>query len=308
MDIVRIINQMVILFIIMVIGFICNRKEILTQNENKSFSKLVMNVAAPAMIIASVAEGSPFSDKSELFKTIFLFSIINGMFPFLAMLFCKMLRINSPDKQLYKFMIMFPNAGFMGFPVISAIFGEKALIYAAIFILPHNLILFSYGVYLIAGSGKTNFDLKQIINPCVIASAIACILCLIDYKQPYIISETSSILGNLTTPAGMLIIGSSLANVDFKTIFEDMKIFPFILIRLFIFPALIYIISGFLTDNSTARNVASVIAAMPVATNAVIFSNIYGGNIKLSSKGVFLTTLFSVFTIPLLCFVLSYIS
>lgn len=303
MDFQRIIMQMCILFFLMTIGYICNKGKILTKRENKALSKLVMTVGVPGMIIASVANGSPFEDRIELFYVLAVVTIVNLLLPPISMVINKILRIQE-DSALYKFMFIFPNAGFIGFPVISAIFGDQALIYAALFQLPHNVLMYTYGIYLVSGGQKVKTNLRDIINPCIVAALIACALCLLDIKQPAFISQSATYLGNITTPMGMLIIGSSLADVDMHSVFDDLRVIPFIFLKLLMFPVIVFVITGFFVHNQTLRYVITTILAMPVATNTVIFANVYDGNVQLSSKTVFLTTVCSIISIPLLCFLL----
>ena len=131
--------------------------------------------------------------------------------PIMGILLSRILKVPKEDRNLYQFMTIFSNIGFMGYPVIQSIFGDEALFFASICNLVFNLVCYSYGVYLISGSGKLSFDFKQLINPGIIFSIIAVIIYLTKYQMPQIIGETSDLIGSITTPLAMMIIGSSLA-------------------------------------------------------------------------------------------------
>ena len=138
-------------------------------------------------------------------------------------------------------MTIFSNIGFMGYPVIQSIFGDEALFFASICNLVFNLVCYSYGVYLISGSGKLSFDFKQLINPGIIFSIIAVIIYLTKYQMPQIIGETSDLIGSITTPLAMMIIGSSLAEIPIKEVLNDIRIYPYTIIKQILMPILFWL-------------------------------------------------------------------
>lgn len=298
MEMSRIINQMAILFIIMLIGFISNRKGILDGNHTKYFSKLVLTVGMPGTIIASVANGSPFGSRRELLVDLAVVAVIHLFLPLFAAAAVKILGFRQ-DKRLYQFLMIFPNVGFMGFPVVTALFGQEALAYAALFSLPHNFMMFSYGIHLVCGGGLRDMRPKEALNPCILASIAAILLCILDVRLPSVIAQTCSYLGGMVTPAGMLIIGSSLAGISVKELRCEWRVLPFLLLKLMGLPILFFAIGSRVIPDRQLVMVVATILAMPCATNAVLFSNTYGGNVKLSSKMVFLATLSSLITIPI---------
>lgn len=304
MDFSNIFLQMFILFSLMIVGYLCNHYHILGKAENKMLSKLVMTVGVPGLIIASVKNGCPFDDRMELFYVLLVVSGVNMLLPPISIVINKILHVQE-DSSLYKFMFIFPNAGFIGFPVISAIFGEGALIYAALFQLPHNVLMYTYGISLVNGGHRAKTSLKDFINPCIVAALIACVICLCDIKEPQMIWQSCTYLGNITTPLGMLIVGSSLADMDMKHVLDDLKVIPFIFLKLLLFPLIVYGIMHMFVTNEILVYVVTITLAMPVATNAVIMTNVYDGNVQLSSKTVFLTTVCSILSIPLLCMILT---
>jgi predicted permease len=122
--------------------------------------------------------------------------------------------------------------------------------------------------------------------------------------MPKIVSDTASLVGHMTTPGAMLVIGSTLAEIPFREVFSEKRLYPVIVVKLVAIPVATWLILHFFVTDPTALGVLVVEAAMPTATAAAMLSLQYGGNAKLASKGVFLTTLFSVVTIPLLLYIL----
>ncbi len=303
LDMSGIIEQMIILFILMFVGYLINRLHVITKDANQMICKIIVTIGVPGLLISSVADGSPFQNQMELLEVIWVCTLINIIAVLIAWIVVKALRIKQ-GSNVYKFMMLFPNAGFIGFPVINAIFGPQALIYAAIFQLPHNMLMYTYGIYLISGGHKEEIRLKKMLNPCVVAALTAIVLCVFDIKLPSIPSQVCSYLGQITTPLGMVIIGSSLAGVEMKKMFQSFVLVPFTLVKLFVLPVIIYYAARFVGASEILSAVVSITMGMPCATNTVIFATVYDQNIDIASITVFFTTVVSIVSIPLVCMLL----
>ena len=303
MDIQVIINQMVILFLVMIVGYIANKVKILDKELNQKLSSLVLNVTSPALILYSVSE--PVEGDLNTVLQIFLLSVaVYVVLPFIGIFFARILKVAKEDRNLYQFMTIFSNIGFMGYTVIQAIFGKEALFFASICNLVFNIFCFSYGVFLISGAGKVSFDYKKLINPGIIFSIIAVVIYLTKWQMPVIIGETSDLVGSITTPLAMMIIGSSLAEIPIKEVVSDIRIYIYTIIKQIIMPILFWWVLKFIVHDAMVLGVLVVLIAMPVGTIAIMFCNQFGGNTSLASKSIFITTLASVFTIPTLVYLL----
>lgn len=303
MNIQVVINQMIILFLVIIIGYIANKVGILDKSQNQKLSSLVLNITCPALILASVSDIE--SGDFKIVVQIFIISIIIYLvLPFMGILLAKILKVPEEDRNLYKFMTIFSNIGFMGYPVIQSIFGTQALFFASICNMVFNIFCYSYGIYLISGDDKLSFDFKQLINPGIIFSIIAIIIYLTKWKMPQIIGETSNLIGSITTPLAMILIGSSLADIPPKEVINDIRLYPYTIIKQIIMPILFWWVLKFIVVDKVVLGVLVVLVAMPVGSSTVMFCNQYEGNVDLASKSIFITTLASVFTIPILVYLL----
>ena len=111
-------------------------------------------------------------------------------------------------------MILFTNAGFMGLPAIQAILGDQAMLYGALFLLPLNCLMYGYGESLFRKGG---FSFKKFMNGPMIASIVALILCIFSIKLPYVLAQTCTYIGNVTTPLSMMVIGAGLVKMELKS-------------------------------------------------------------------------------------------
>lgn len=301
MDLKIIVEQLTVLFFLMAVGYLINKLGILNSEYNKCISKLLLTIGIPGLLISSVADGNPFSNNYQIFNVLFVCTVIHIFIIALALIITKIFHFGN-QASVYRFMYVFPNAGFIGFPVINAIFGPEALIYATVFQLPSSILCYTYGIYLMSGAGFNKKEaLKSILNPCIVAALIACMLCVFDIHLPNLVVECGSYLGSITTPLGMVIIGSSLASckIDIKKI--DVRLYINVLIKMFIVPILCYLFLSLICKDAVLVAVLTITFGLPSATNTVVFANLYNKDIELASEGVFITTVMCLFSIPIIC-------
>ena len=305
MDVRVIIDQMVILFFIMAVGYIANKCKVMTKELNRLLSSLVINVCLPFYIVSSVLTGEKSLSNGMVFAIIG-YSIIAYIVVFiLALILTRLPCFNNKDKKLYNFMILFGNVGFMGMPVISSIFGGDALFFASVFNMPFNFLVYSLGVYFVSGRGdEFKFSPKLFLNAGVVSSVIAIVLYVCDIHVPDVLCTAISLTGQITTPAAMLVIGSTLATIPVKRIFTNPELYLIAFIRLLLVPIAVWAVLRLIISDPTLLGVGVMLAAMPVATNASLLCLRYGGNEELASNSVFISTVLSLVTIPILSLLL----
>lgn len=306
MDFITIINQISVLFMVLFLGYFIRKRNIIDEHSSKKISSLVVNVTAPLLIIGAMMKDTSLT-KIEI-VSILLISIIVYICLFgMTIIIPKLLKVNNDELGIYKFMIMFSNVGFMGFPVVSSIYGEEAIFYASIYNLPFYVLVYTLGIFFVSMNNKDkgDFYISKIINPGIYAVIIGLFIFSFNITLPYFISETISMVGGLTTPLSMIVIGASLANVKVRNIFSNVRLYIYSILKLVIFPVMILLVISNFGFNDIMVGVPVIITGMPVAANAVILSKEYGGNDCLASEGVFISTMLSFITIPLLVYLVS---
>ena len=142
--------------------------------------------------------------------------------------------------------------------------------------------------------------IKNLLSPGVIASIIALIIYFAHIQLPDVIASTVSMIGDITTPVAMLIIGSTLATIPLKEVFMELKIYPYTLIKQILVPVIVYPILKLFIADPLVLGVTLIMISMPVGNSAVLFATEYDGDVSLAAKAVFMTTLLSIITIPLI--------
>ena len=302
MDIGILVTQMIELFIIMLIGYIVYKLKIVDNDFVKKFTRLVLDVTLPAMILASVlnlTERQPVSDVLICLgcAVALIFVILPAIGGGLAFI----VRADARTRGLYTFMNTFSNVGFMGFPVVKAICGDVGLFYAAIFNLVFNIAVYSLGVWLINRGRRheVKFNAKMLISPGTVVAVLSLLVYFLNVHPPEVITGTVTTIGEITSPAAMLIIGFSLARIDIKNVFNEWRLYPWTLMKQIGVPLLLWLPLTWVIKNPMLLTVTYLMTAMPVANTAVLFATTYEVNADLAAKGVFITTLFSLITVPL---------
>lgn len=294
-------QQMIVLFIFMGIGLFCGKKGFISDSSAKTLSFIVVNIANPAMILnAGLSDEASIQGK----ELAFMFILAIGVFAFLILLgyiIPPILRVPAEDIGPYKVMIIFNNIGFMGFPILQAAYGPQSLLYASLFLFPFNILIYTYGIACMGKNSqeKESFDLSKAVNVGTIACAVSLIIYIFGIPIPDFLKTTASSLSGLTGPLSMMVIGQSMINMKAKEMFGDIRLFIFSLIKLVAVPVVgIMILKLFITDE-LILNVCYIMLATPVASMAAMLAQQFDGDYKLASKGVALTTILSVITIPL---------
>ena len=291
-------QQMGILFVYMMIGYVACKKEYFDQEFGKKLSWLVVNVANPMLAISAVVNNEEQIAKKDFYVTVLLAICFYAFFLILAQILPRLIGVQKADIGVYKMMTTFNNIGFMGFPVIAAAYGNGALIYAVPFSIMFNILCYTWGIQTLCGGGEKG-NWKRIVNIGTISGIISIVLFFMQIPVPKMICSLSAGLSNLTGPLSMLVIGISIAAMELKDLFTDVKLLKFAFIKLLVVPVAAMLLVCQVIDNQLICEVFLVMMATPAASMCAMLSQQYGGDYELAAKGVALTTILSVVTMPI---------
>ncbi|GAB6138673.1 AEC family transporter [Halanaerobaculum tunisiense] len=296
-------NQILVLFSLLMIGVIVKRLELVDNSLKQNLTNLIIYVTLPALLIDSMNYEFSLERLIQLGNVFIISLVVYALMIGLSYLTIKFLVAEGSAQDIYQFILIFSNVGFMGYPVIKVIYGTSEVVFlAAIYNLIFNILIWSLGVMIISRSQEDNpgFSYDNLINPGIISIGIGFILFLLSIKLPHFIEQTLEILGETTTPLSMIVVGSILAQVKLREIFSNFRLWLVAIIRLVGFPILTLLLLRNFSLDPLVLGVVVILTAMPAAANTAIFAQEFGGDEALASEGVFLTTLLSVVTIPLI--------
>ena len=304
MDFVTVFTSILFLFFIIGIGFTTRKYGILDTGRVHGISHILVNIALPALTISSMQV--PLTDKTiGITESTLALAVAYYLAAFGAsLLICRFLPSTVPEKGVFQFMLVFPNVGFMGIPVSMAILGPGSLFYVILFNLPFNFLVFTMGVWFIAHGRPGSSDLRILVTPGLISSVIGLALFLGRFVIPFPADVALDWIGKATTPLAMLVVGGLLATLPVSRLAGDWRIAVITACRLILFPALAFLLLVPFIHDPLLLGTVVLLIAMPVAANTVLLSEEYGVDATLASQGVFLSTLMSLLSIPLLAYFL----
>lgn len=298
-------GQIFVLFMLIMIGFAIRKLGIVSSAMNKEVSSFVLNVALPAMLISSM--DFPFSmevliDSGLLIVISFA---VYGVSILLSKLYSRVMGNTGKARDVMEYVIVFSNCGYMGYPVVREIFGEKGVFYAALYNLSFSILIWSYGVYLLKSDDAVKkisirARLKRVVSPGLVAIVIGYFMFLTGLSFPEPVKVILEMLGDTTTPLSMMFIGFILTEVKFKEAMQNTQVWWISLLRLVVIPVLTFTALTLIGFKGLTLYVPVIISAMPAAANTAIFASQFNSDYKLGSLLIFATTLLSLGTIPIL--------
>ncbi|MCD8133617.1 MAG: AEC family transporter [Clostridiales bacterium] len=306
-----IVTTMCKLLIAMVIGFYLFRKGVLNREVNAKLSAMIVQITCPCIILNSISTVS--HDDPQMVLKLFLAGVVMyAIYPLLARLLTKIMRVPAYLRGTYMCMFIFSNNIFMGYPVVQALFGDSAIFYITIFNMPFNILFFTLALHYFRKDAaieandleKGKLDLRSAVNNGIIASVAALVIYFANLSLPDIFYECVGFVGNITTPLSMIIIGSSMAAASLKDIKTEKGIWPMLPIRLGVMPLLVWAFMHLWTSDPTIISICTIGAGMPVASLVAMGSAPYPRQNKAASIGVVVSTLCSLVTIPIMAVLL----
>ena len=289
-------QQMCVFLIIMFLGYFLAKKGKLDEHTTDNVSWIVVNVCNPCLILSGA-----FGEKIS--KDVVFLSLKVAVVVYIILLIVGLLMpfiLGCRKNKVYSIMTVFGNIGFMGFPIIEAMYGKDALIFVTIFNIMFNVLMYTYGIMVISGSGFKMENIKKLFNIGIIACVIELILYFGNINLPYAAVNCISMISNLTAPLSMLVIGSTFVGMSVKSIIKDIRLISFSIIRLVVIPLALFPLLNMMVKDATLLGVSVIMLTVPVANMTVLIARQYKGDYEIASRGVALTTVLSVVTMPLI--------
>ncbi|MBQ7288682.1 MAG: AEC family transporter [Clostridia bacterium] len=303
MDFQVLIMRIILLFAMIFVGFVLRRKNMLNGVVSKGMSNLVLYAAQPALIFVSFLR--PFNTRilSNAIG-VFIFAFLVTAIPCFGSIFL-FKKAPKNKQQVLRFATAFPNALFMGLPIVTGIFGDEAAIYASVYTIWFNIFVWSIGAMFYTGDKKYISAKNMFLNPATIAAIVGIISFVVKVEAyvPQVVYDGLGMLGNLVAPLSMIVIGIRLAEVEFKNILRDKYIYQFSFLRLLGTPIMAFVffklaaLLGY--TNEMVTFIVLILCSTPTASMCGMFAERFDADAVYASKCVSINTLFSLLTMPI---------
>ncbi|MGI6070744.1 MAG: AEC family transporter [Blautia sp.] len=301
-------QQMCIIFLLILTGYFLSKKKLVTENAGRDLSAIVVNVCNPALVITSVLDSkTDITGRKVLIWAVIVFAMY-AVLILLAKVLPLLLRVERKERNYYSLLALFGNIGFIGIPVVSAVLGPQYLIYVVIVSIYFNILAYTYGEYLVVKGqegSQAHFDPKRLLNVGTISGIIAILIFALHPRLPVVLTDTVSYMGRATTFVSMVVIGISLAHQPLKKIFGDKRMYLFSILRYFVVAAIFgLVMKQFIADEMMCATM-TLMVAMPAANLPLMLAEEKGLDGSVLSRGIVLSTVLSLVTIPLTALVIS---
>lgn len=291
-------GQVAELFLLILAGFLGIKLRVLSSDYRKGFSDLLIYLVMPSMVLNSYMAGKEMDVLGNLFTALGLSIVAIALAIVLSELLSRLLPVGK-DREIICLALSFSNAAYMGFPLISALYGSEGLLYASIFVTVFNVFLWTYGYSSLNASGsRSELVHSLLMNPVLYAVIVGLLIMLLKVPVPELIREPISITGAMTTPLAMIITGMIIASSDLGSMLKNKKVWLAMPIRLLLIPIISFALFYILGIKGMVAQVVIVLAACPTAAISSVFAVKYGHDEELAAGIVVLSTFFSIITLP----------
>ena len=288
--------QQIGLFIIYILaGVILVRTRVLSRETLEPISKFVLKMALPVMVFINITDGV---ERQVLYESwpIFVIAAIFYIFMYAAGRgMVKLLHLQKNRAGIYQAMLLFGNIGFIGLPMIAGVFSEKGVLYASVFMIMDQFMLWTLGVKLLSPEGEGWFALKKLVNPATVAILLGMILMLAQVRIPALLDTALQKIGSTASP---------LAMISFRRYIREISLYGIVLVKMIVAPILLFLILGIFPVGEEIRMAMALIVGMPTMTAVVMMTNASGLDGDYALGGVFVTTVCGIMTLPMVCWIL----
>lgn len=302
MNVWQLFNLQGTLFLMILAGVVLKKIGVLDASGKKTLTDLCVDIVIPCNIVKSFLVGF----QPDVIRACAGLLVVGFLLQILCVIFNKFLfhRYAEQQRKVLQYCTIVSMGGFLGNPVAEGVFGDLGLLYTSMFLIPMRVVMWSAGTsYFVAGSTDKKKVIKNVLtHPCLVAVYIGLILMITQLQLPEMLVSAVKSVGGCNSALTMFIIGTILADVKLTTIVNPTTL-AFSVFRLGILPAIALGVSRLFGLDTVATGIAVLMTGMPAGATAAIFAARYDSDAPFATRCVVLTTLISMFTLPMWCLV-----
>jgi len=300
-------NQVLIILILVIVGVVCHKAGFITEKAADSMAAFALKIVTPCVVIEAFQIDF---NKETLYNMLIagLLAVLSHVIGIILAHTC--FRKNTSENGVLKFATVYSNCGFMGIPLIAGAVGGEGVLYASVFLVVFQALIWSHGVIALKGGFKEIKFYKIFINPGTIGLAIGLVLFFMSVRLPAPIASAVGHVANLNTPLAMIISGVYIARANILKAFISLKNYLCVILRHFIVPLLMLVVIVAFDVDKTIGLTMILLSCCPVASSVTLFASLYSSKQALDNASSLLTlsNICAVFTIPIVTMIYTHIS
>lgn len=299
MDIGLLARTLLQLYGMMALGFVLAKVGILDEHVNRKLSAMVVTAVYPMMLLCSMM-GKP-GDRIEALALLGAgFGIYIAMILF-GKAAARLLRVPPERRREFECLMVFGNTGFIGAPLAQSLYGDAAFFQMTLLNFAYYFFYNTYAVSTLwpEGGEKHRFHWKELLTPGFVMTLIAVILYLVQFDAPDPVTDTLYMVGSMTTPLSMMILGASLATYPFRQSIGDPWSYVYCGAKLLILPAITFFLAGLLHADPYFGDLTVLSNAMPAGSMVLMLALQMKRDSAFISRSIFVSTLLSALSLPI---------
>lgn len=291
-------NMQLMMFLLVAIGFLIRKRGIVNTEGRMNMIDLCLHLTLPFNVLNSFMRKWDWN----LFRACGIILLLSVGLNAVSVFFSAILFRKQEEKRQksLKYGTIISNSGFLGNPMVEGIYGADGLLYAALFMLPVRIVMWTVGIAVFLKGEKGKLWKNILTHPCIVAIYAGVIVMVSGVQFPTFVEKTITGISNCNTPLSMMLVGMMLAEVEPKGLIDKTMVF-YASVRLLIIPAVVFALTAYLPIDSMLRGITVIMAGMPAPITTALLSAKYGGDEQYATGMIFLSTLLSLITLPLWC-------
>ena len=291
-------QQVLVLFILIAVGFICGKKKIITDFSARHMTDIVLYVVTPCVMISAFQREFSF----ELLSGLIICVACSALIFAVSILICNLIFHDKDEsrKAVIRFATIYSNCAFMCIPLINGIYGSEGVLYLTAYLTFFNVLIWTHGLMTMKGERDFSSLVKALISPSVIAVVVGLICYLTNVRLPKVPATALQYIADMNTPIAMVIAGATAAQTNVLKALQNRRIYYVSLCKLLILPVAGFFAMWILDPPPIVLMTVTIAAACPAATMCTMFAVNLDKDPKTASEIFTITTILSAVTLPLI--------
>lgn len=303
-------TQISIFLILICVGILTVKCKILDAHSMEAISKLVMRISLPSYIFINAISSATRQSLIDSLIIVPIAVVLYLLLTAVSMLIERVFHLQGNRKKVYRASLIFGNIGFMGIPLVAALYPDTALLYVSIFTIVDQLFFWTYGVLLTQPESEemqkiSLTNLKNLLSPPLLAIILAIIFIIAGIHIPEVCASALTVIGNTSMPLALIYIGGVLFTCDIRPVLKCGELYLGVLVKMVILPVICYLV---MTSARIPYDMAGTIAfivALPGIEIVPMLAKANGSDGDYAVCAVMMTTIFCILTLPIVSLCIS---
>lgn len=296
-------EQIKLFAIYMILGMVLVRTHVLNSITIETISKLVLRLTLPLLIFTNTVNGVTKRQIIGMFPLLLYTILVYGLLLLLSLMMSKMFRLKGNRKSIFCALGIFGNIGFMGIPIIISLFPERGMVYISVMSIIDQLLIWTLGVRLTSSKqvNQSDIALKKMVNPATISVVLALVIVFSGWTIPHVVNKALTTCGSTSTSLALVYLGGVFACINLKEYIRKIELYGIVLIKMILFPIAFFYLFSMLPIKKEVLMTISLMSAMPSMASISMMARVNGSEGDYATGAIFVTTLFSLITLPIVC-------